>query len=125
MKTAVSTPDYTAIMPIQAVTTREDANALIARNRQKVRIYVERHLRELGMTRPICDLDYGLPAVSHQNPYDDIVNMASWVNNAYMEAWGFFFRYVEACRKLAELKGRRVEVTSCDEVSSEPAHVIP
>ena len=33
-----------------------------------------------------------------------------------MDAWGFFFKYVEACKELAELKGRKIEDVKCVEV---------
>ena len=103
-------------IPIKAVTTKSDANAVIEHNRAIIRDYVEKKLGELGLSWPICDLGCGLFPLHNENPYDDIVNIANYVQCAYMDAWGFFFKYVEARRELAEMKGRKIEDVKCVEV---------
>ena len=100
----------------KAITTKSHATAVIEHNRAVVRDYVEKKLGELGVNWPICDLGCGLHNLNNENPYDDIINIANYVHCAYMDAWGFFFKYVEACKELAELKGRKIEDVKCVEV---------
>lgn len=100
---------------VKAGTTKADANKVIRRRRESVRAYVENNLKELGISRPLCDLGYGLFSIHHDNPYDDIINIANQVNNAYMSSWGLFFKYVQVCRELAEIKGRKIEDAKYEE----------
>lgn len=97
---------------VKAVTTKEDANTVVERNRQAVRDYVQTELKKLGMPQPVCDLTYAPYLCGCENPYDEIVNISNQITNALLAGWDLFFEAERLRRELAALKGRPVE--ACD-----------
>ena len=97
------------VIKIEAESTHEDANKVIAERSATVRAYVQEKLVEYGMSQPVCDLCYGLWPLRAENPYRDIINIANYMQGALMGGWFFFFEAERLRRELAELKGRKIE----------------
>ena len=100
------------LFKVKAVAAREGANAVVERNRQAVRDYVERELKKLGMSQLVCDLTYAPYLCGCENPYDEIVNISNHITNALRAGWSLFFEAERLHRELVALKGRPIE--ACD-----------
>lgn len=100
-------------IPTKPVTTREDVNAFIEIRRQRVRQYIQEKLKEYNMTLPLGELRFGLFSISDGNPYDEIINIANYINNSLLDGWFFFFEAERLRREVAALRGRKIEDASC------------
>jgi hypothetical protein len=104
------------IIHVRPVRTLADCKDHAARHGAAVRHYVRTELAALQMQQPACDLAFAPFLCGFENPYDDIYNIISHINNALMAGWGFFFEAERLRRELAELKGRPVEAVKCIEI---------
>lgn len=105
----------TQVIRIKAEPTREDANAVIKKCRERIQAYVRDEMAKIGMTdNPVCDLTYGLLSIGPGNPYREIINEARFISCALADAWFFFFEAERLRRELADLKGHTVEVVDAE-----------
>jgi hypothetical protein len=109
----------TQIIHVRPIRTLADCKEYADKLRAGMGHHVRAELAALQMQQPACDLTFAPFLCGFENPYDDIYNIISHINNALIAGWGFFFEAERLRRELAELKGRPAEAVECIEIEGE------